>query len=237
MKSKQDLLRRVYVSDFELYDLLGVGSFGKVLVARKKSTGMFYAMKIIEKSKLIGKNDVRNELDCLISLQNRHIVQLHYAFSSSKFIFLVMDLLRLSFDEISYSSYEDIKIYIFSLVDALLAIHKSGRIYMDLKPNNIMIRSNGELVLTDLGCSEKIDSICKSKIGANGFRAPEVDTGVYGVEVDWWGLGIFIYIQLYNVNPFSPKLNAELKFKEDIPADLKSLIIAVLILFYFINLW
>lgn len=50
---------KVTVEDFDLLKVLGKGSFGKVMMVRKKDTKKIYAMKTLRKAALIKRNQVR----------------------------------------------------------------------------------------------------------------------------------------------------------------------------------
>lgn len=49
---------KVSIEDFELLKVLGKGSFGKVMMVRKKDTRKIYAMKTLRKAALIKRNQV-----------------------------------------------------------------------------------------------------------------------------------------------------------------------------------
>ena len=49
----------VTINEFDLYRFLGAGGFGMVLLSKKKDTGKFYAIKVIDKRILISQNQVR----------------------------------------------------------------------------------------------------------------------------------------------------------------------------------
>jgi serine/threonine protein kinase len=50
---------RIAPQHFEPMQLLGTGSFGEVYLVRKRSSGIFYAMKIQSKHKIISNNLVK----------------------------------------------------------------------------------------------------------------------------------------------------------------------------------
>ena len=43
-------------NDFETISVIGKGSYGKVVLVKKKDSGMLYAMKILKKAEIIKRN-------------------------------------------------------------------------------------------------------------------------------------------------------------------------------------
>ena len=63
--------------------MIGQGSFGKVFMAKKKSSNKFYAIKMIQKQKIMqaGKiQEVFRERQALISLDHPNIVKMYWSF-------------------------------------------------------------------------------------------------------------------------------------------------------------
>ena len=69
--------------DFQIIQVIGRGSFAKVYLVRKKTTGRAYAMKVVHKDLIIRTNQVENtkaERDIMKAIDHPFIVKLHYAF-------------------------------------------------------------------------------------------------------------------------------------------------------------
>eukprot|EP00826_Nyctotherus_ovalis_P024190 TRINITY_DN1874_c0_g1_i2.p1 TRINITY_DN1874_c0_g1~~TRINITY_DN1874_c0_g1_i2.p1 ORF type:complete len:579 (-),score=111.37 TRINITY_DN1874_c0_g1_i2:784-2520(-) len=83
----------VSMKDFEIYSLLGKGSFGEVYLVKYKGDGKFYAMKTLNKKKVVMQNSIkyaRTERNVLRISKHPFIVGLHFAFQSSEKLFMIM---------------------------------------------------------------------------------------------------------------------------------------------------
>jgi serine/threonine protein kinase len=99
----------------------------------------------------------------------------------------------------------DARIYIAELALAIDALHQCGIVYRDVKPENILIGADGHLKIADFGLSKQIGIAGRtaSFCGTLDFLAPEIVRGhPYGVDVDWWGLGVLAYMLVFGESPF-----------------------------------
>lgn len=88
------------------------------------------------------------------------------------------------------------RFYIGSIILCLECLHSQGIIYRDLKPENLMIQSNGYLRLIDMGTAKILSKNEKtfSIIGTPHYMAPEVIQGRgYSFYADLWALGICMF--------------------------------------------
>jgi len=136
---------------------------------------------------------------------------------------------------------EDVaRIYAAEVLLALEALHKSYIIFRDLKPDNVVIDSEGHALLTDFGLSkEGVDmNIARSFCGSVAYLAPEMlRRAGHNRNVDWYLFGVLIYEMMvgtppyFNVNKeklFDNIEKADLKIPKLFSPELKSLIVELL---------
>lgn len=98
------------------------------------------------------------------------------------------------------------KFYIGSIVLALEYLHNNNIVYRDLKPENVFIDGQGYTKLGDFGFAKVLENGNRTYTfcGTPGYVAPEnVLAHGYNYSVDWWGLGVLMYVLLTGRQPFS----------------------------------
>ncbi|CAN0902231.1 Probable serine/threonine protein kinase IREH1 [Linum grandiflorum] len=153
---------RTSIDDFEIMKPISRGAFGRVFLAKKRTTGDLFAIKVLKKADMIRKNAVESilaERDILISVRNPFVVRFFYSFTCRDNLYLVMEYLNggdlYSLLRNMGCLDEDVaRVYIAEVVLALEYLHSLRVVHRDLKPDNLLIAHDGHIKLTDFGLSK-----------------------------------------------------------------------------------
>ncbi|KAF7247960.1 Serine/threonine-protein kinase DCLK3 [Varanus komodoensis] len=198
---------------YEIGRTIGDGNFAVVKECHHRSTNRRYAMKIIDKSKLKGKEDMlQNEILIIKRLSHPNIVSLIEVFETDAEIYLIMeyvpdgDLFDAIIESVKFTEH-DAALMITDLCEALVYIHSKNIVHRDLKPENLLVQRNPDktttLKLADFGLAKLVKKPIFTVCGTPTYVAPEIlaENG-YGLEVDMWATGVILYILLCGFPPF-----------------------------------
>lgn len=88
----------------------------------------------------------------------------------------------------------DAKFYTACMVEIFAHLHERSILYRDLKPENVMVDEMGYPKLIDFGTAKTVRQRTYTIVGTPHYMAPEVIIGKgYGLEVDFWSLGVMLY--------------------------------------------
>ncbi|KAF0917539.1 hypothetical protein E2562_020916 [Oryza meyeriana var. granulata] len=169
---------------FRLLKRLGYGDIGSVYLVELRETDTFFAMKVMDKESLISRNKLvraQTEREILGLLDHPFLPTLYTHFETDKFYCLVMEYcsggnlhsLRQKQPNKHFNE-QAARFYASEVLLALEYLHMLGIVYRDLKPENVLVRDDGHIMLSDfdlsLQCSVSPMLVKSSSVhaGANG---------------------------------------------------------------------
>ncbi|CAH8321798.1 unnamed protein product [Eruca vesicaria subsp. sativa] len=224
---------RISIDDFEEIKEISRGAFGRVVLAKKRTTGDIFAIKVLKKTDMIRKDAVKSiiaERNILIKIQNPLVVRFYYSFTSRENLYLVMEYVKGGdfyslLKNLNCIHETNARKYIAEVVLALEYLHSEGVVHRDLKPDNILVADDGHVKLIDFGLSKVglIDSTGdlsgpklptsehkikrqdkRSARGTPDYLAPEILRGTgHGATADWWSVGIILFEFIVGIPPFN----------------------------------
>ncbi|CAJ1782592.1 unnamed protein product [Sphenostylis stenocarpa] len=148
---------------FRLLKKLGCGDIGSVYLAELSGTRTCFAMKVMNKTELASRKKLvrsQTEREILQSLDHPFLPTLYTHFETETFSCLVMefcpggDLHALRQRQPGkYFSEIAARFYVAEVLLALEYLHMLGVIYRDLKPENVLVREDGHIMLSDFDLS------------------------------------------------------------------------------------
>lgn len=204
------------LGSYELIRRLGEGGMARVYLARDVRLGREVALKVLE-PQLAERPGFRErflrEARVAASLDHPHIVPLYDFGESDSLLYLVMPY-------VSGGSLQDILkraplpvgevvAYGSQIADALDYAHQRKVVHRDVKPANMLVHSDGRLMLSDFGLAKVLDksrpnvSRGRPDAGTPEYMAPEQIEGQTDERSDIYALGVVLYLLLTGHLPFT----------------------------------
>lgn len=150
------------IKDYKIIKPISKGAFGSVFLAKRRATGEYFALKVLRKSDMVAKNQVKNvkaeRMILMMQEDSPWVVRLYYSFQSKDSLYLVMEYLNggdcaTLIKSLGQLDEDWARSYLAEVVCGLEYLHGRGIVHRDLKPDNLLIDANGHLKLTDFGLS------------------------------------------------------------------------------------
>lgn len=200
---------------YELLELIGVGGMADIYKARDITEDRIVAVKIL-KNEFVGSEDFirrfRNESKAIALLSHPNIVKIYDVGFTEKLQFIVMEYI----DGITLTEYiskqgvlkwKDVVHFAMQILKALQHAHDRGIVHRDIKPQNVMLLSDGTIKVMDFGIArfnrETDKTISEKAIGSVHYISPEQARGdVTDERSDIYSVGIMLYEMLTGKKPF-----------------------------------
>uniref|UniRef100_A0ACD5TPP4 Uncharacterized protein n=1 Tax=Avena sativa TaxID=4498 RepID=A0ACD5TPP4_AVESA len=173
---------------FRLLKRLGYGDIGSVYLVELRGTSAFFAMKVMDKASLISRNKMaraQTELEILGLLDHPFLPTLYTHFETDKFYCLVMEYcsggnlhsLRQK-QPTKHFTEQAARFYTAEILLAMEYLHMLGIVYRDLKPENVLVRDDGHIMLSDFDLSLRC-TVCPTLVKSSSVH----NTGVGGAGI------------------------------------------------------
>ena len=241
---------------FELLEELGRGGMGVVYEAYDRESRAVVALKTLVSMDAEDVFRLKHEFRMLANLEHENFVRLEELSSVGGHLFFTMERVRGDsflryvrpqaegaaggFDEARLRS------ALAQLVEALGALHAAGRIHRDVKPSNVLVTTQGRLVLLDFGLTSAFGRAAE-RLGRSRFTAPgqagesgygSSSDGIWGTPAymapeqldgvalspatDWYAVGVMLYTALTGELPFQGDLLDMIHAKQTVSSPVPS---------------
>ena len=164
---------------------------------------------------------LRTEVNLLMPLQHDNIVEFHGITLAEKPYALIMtlytrgDLTNIIHNSGTPLSTEIIRSFIAQILSAANYLHEQKVIHGDLKPDNILLKDEHSLVVSDFGLSSLSGK--QSVRGTPAYMAPELllgkpgDTAMNTKQSDVYAIGVILWEMLQRTRPWSGRKISQIK--------------------------
>jgi len=204
---------------YRLIDRLGAGSMGTVWRAEDVSLGREVAVKevvfppgVSDREREVLRERTRREARMAAGLDHPNAVTVYDVAEGDDTTYIVMELVPArTLAEVVRGdgplSPERTAEVGLGVLGALEAAHRRGIVHRDVKPSNVLLRTDGRVVLTDFGIARSIHDTSLTTtgalIGSPAYMSPERARGeVPGPATDLWSLGATLFTAVEGRPPF-----------------------------------
>jgi CheY-like chemotaxis protein/tRNA A-37 threonylcarbamoyl transferase component Bud32 len=212
---------RVRIAGIKVLHLIGEGGTARVYLASRESDDEPLVVKILRPEIISDRKALARfmeEYSLVERIQSRHVARIHDHGQSEDQAYLVMEFfeggdLSKRLAGKALAPQEALRLF-RELMFALGAIHEKGVLHRDLKPQNLMFRSDGSLAIVDFGIAKHIDAIDRTGrgeiLGTPRYMSPEqVQSKALDLRTDIYSAGVLLYQMLTGQHLFDGETAVE----------------------------
>ena len=204
----------MFVADrYEIMGRIGSGGMSDVYKARDHILGRFVAVKVLKQEFSEDVNFVvkfRTEAQSAASLEHPNIVNIYDVGSEDGMHYIVMEYvegvtLKTYIEKKGHLTYKEAVSIAIQVGRGMEAAHAKNIIHRDIKPQNILISTEGKAKVTDFGIARAVsnNTISADVMGSVHYASPEqARNGFVDNKSDIYSLGIVMYEMVTGRVPF-----------------------------------
>lgn len=200
---------------YEIKELIGIGGMAEVYKGIDVMDHKEVAIKILKKEYAENEDFLRrfrNESKAIAVLSHPNIVKIYDVGFSQKIQYIVMEYidgitLKDYIEEEKVLTWKDTVHFVIQILRALQHAHDKGIVHRDIKPQNIMMFTDGTIKVMDFGIAkfacEEGKTATDQAIGSVHYISPEQASGdVTDAKSDIYSVGAMMYEMLTGNKPF-----------------------------------
>lgn len=210
------------ISHYKILEKLGEGGMGVVYKAQDTKLDRFVALKFLPPHATVNaetKMRFTQEAKSAAALNHPNICTIHGVDEIDGHIFIVMEYidggtLR---DKIPFAKVDDAVSIAIQIGEALHEAHSKGIVHRDVKADNIMLTSKGQIKVMDFGLAKLKGALkltrTSSTVGTLAYMAPEqIQGGEVDQRSDIFSFGVLLFEMLTGKFPFRGEHEAALLY-------------------------
>lgn len=201
------------VDRYEILEKVGAGGMSDVYKAKDHILGRYVAIKVLKQEFSEDRNFVtkfRTEAQSAAGLEHPNIVNIYDVGSDDGLYYIVMEYvegitLKTYIEKKGQLSFKESVSIAIQVARGIEAAHNKEIIHRDIKPQNIMISTEGKVKVTDFGIARAASSntISADVMGSVHYASPEqARNGFVDARSDLYSLGIVMYEMITGRVPF-----------------------------------
>lgn len=241
----------LFLDRFKMLRQLGRGNMGVVYEVEDKKLGTNVALKVLSESSAAGIYRLKQEFRAIADIVHPNLVGLHELINAQGEWFFTMDLVPgdTLLNQLGHKpNMSRLKNVFSQLASGIQAIHNTGKLHRDIKPNNVLLTPEDRVVVLDFGLvsDDEKGGVGQTLVedgvsGTPAYMAPELTMGMGASRAgDWYAFGVMLFEALAGHLPFEGTVREVLTFKalydppsiaslvEDVPDELDTLCMKLL---------
>ena len=201
------------LGDYIIKKTIGKGTFSKVKLGVHKETKQKVAIKILEKSAIVEKDDLERiirEMTILNQIDHINVIKVYDIYESEDNYLIIMEYCEGGelFNYIVKNqklSEEETSFFFYQIINGVEYLHSKNIVHRDLKPENLLLCEGNILKIIDFGLSNFYNgNYLSTPCGSPCYASPEMVSGnkYNGFNIDIWAIGIILFAMLCGYLPF-----------------------------------